>query len=40
MSFSVSDHTGQVWLQAFNEAGEALLGKTADEMFTLKVYTP
>ncbi|KAI8818562.1 uncharacterized protein EV422DRAFT_537495 [Fimicolochytrium jonesii] len=36
MSFTVSDHTGQIWLQGFNDIGEAMLGKTADEMAQLK----
>ncbi|KAK6093510.1 Replication factor A protein 1 [Batrachochytrium dendrobatidis] len=31
-SFSVSDYTGQTWLQAFNETVEKVLGKTANEM--------
>ncbi|KAI8825732.1 uncharacterized protein EV422DRAFT_513990 [Fimicolochytrium jonesii] len=36
MSFTVSDHTGQIWLQGFNDIGEAMLGRTADEMAHLK----
>jgi replication factor A1 len=30
------DHTGYIWITAFNEAAESLLGKTADEMMELK----
>ncbi|KAI9099508.1 hypothetical protein DFS34DRAFT_617799 [Phlyctochytrium arcticum] len=36
LSITVSDHSGQVWLQAFNETAEILLGKTADEMVQIK----
>ncbi|KAI8913069.1 hypothetical protein DFJ77DRAFT_466661 [Powellomyces hirtus] len=36
MSFSITDHTGQVWLQGFNEVGEQLLGMSANEMVALK----
>jgi replication factor A1 len=36
MSFSVSDHTGQLWLSAFNEIGQVILGRTADEMERLR----
>ncbi len=37
LSFSVSDFSGQMWLQAFNDQAISLLGKTADEMVALKV---
>lgn len=30
------DHTGHIWITAFNEAAESLLGKTADEVIELK----
>ncbi|KAK4053129.1 Replication factor A protein 1 [Microbotryomycetes sp. JL201] len=36
LSMTVSDFTGQIWLNGFNEQGEQLLGKTANEMNTLK----
>ncbi|KAI8928253.1 hypothetical protein BC831DRAFT_423805 [Entophlyctis helioformis] len=36
LSFSVSDYTGQTWLSTFNEVGEKLLGKSANEMVVLK----
>ncbi|KAH9245587.1 hypothetical protein BASA81_016923 [Batrachochytrium salamandrivorans] len=34
-SFSVSDYTGQTWLQGFNETVEKIFGKTANEMAQL-----
>ena len=37
LTCTVSDFSGQVWLQAFNDAGEILMGKTANEMYQLKV---
>lgn len=37
-SFAVSDYTGQMWLQVFNDQAQQLLkGRTANEMFNLKV---
>jgi replication factor A1 len=36
LNLSVMDHTGHIWITAFNEAAESLLGKTADEMMELK----
>lgn len=30
------DHTGHIWITAFNEAAEQLLAKTADELIELK----
>ncbi|KAL2913642.1 Replication factor A protein 1 [Polyrhizophydium stewartii] len=36
MSLSVTDYTGQTWLQAFNETAEKLIGKTANEMNELR----
>lgn len=38
LSFSVSDHTGQMWLQAFNDTAELILGHKADDMVALKVF--
>jgi replication factor A1 len=37
MSLQIGDHTGQTWVNAFNETGEQLLGKTAEEMYHLKI---
>ncbi|RUP45011.1 hypothetical protein BC936DRAFT_148730 [Jimgerdemannia flammicorona] len=37
MSISVSDPTGQVWMNAFDEVAEKLLGQTAGEMLMLRV---
>jgi hypothetical protein len=37
MSMAVSDHSGQAWLQGFNEVGVAVFGISADEMHALKV---
>lgn len=36
MSINVSDHTGQMWLSAFNETGVAVMGHTADELMNIK----
>jgi replication factor A1 len=36
MSINVSDHTGQIWLSAFNESGAAIMGKSADELMSIK----
>ncbi|KAM0792535.1 hypothetical protein ACM66B_005204 [Microbotryomycetes sp. NB124-2] len=36
LSMTVSDFTGQIWLSGFNDMGEQLLGKTANEMQALK----
>lgn len=37
MSMAVADHTGQAWLQGFNDVGVAVFGKTADEVHEIKV---
>ena len=37
MSMAVADHTGQAWLQGFNDVGVAVFGKTADELHEIKV---
>ena len=34
---AVSDWSGQLWLQGFNDAGLAVFGKTADEVMEIKV---
>ncbi len=36
LSINVSDHTGQIWLSAFNETGVLIMGKSADELMSLK----
>ena len=36
MSINVSDHTGQIWLSAFNETGALIMGKSADELNDIK----
>lgn len=36
LQVQVNDHTGQQWLSIFNEVGEVLLGKNAEEMYYLK----
>ena len=33
----VSDHTGQAWLQAFNDVGADIIGMTADAIMEIKV---
>ncbi|ORX64153.1 replication factor-a protein [Basidiobolus meristosporus CBS 931.73] len=40
MAINVSDHTGQVWLQCFNDIGVQVLGKTAGELMQLKDINP
>lgn len=37
MSMAVADHTGQAWLQGFNDAGQAVFNMTADELMEIKV---
>lgn len=37
LSISVADHTGQIWLQGFNDVGETLLGITAKDLHELFV---
>lgn len=32
MSISVADDSGQVWVNAFNESAQVILGKSAGEM--------
>ena len=32
LSVSCADHTGQIWLQGFNDVGELLLGITAKDL--------
>ena len=34
---AVADHTGQAWLQGFNDAGQAVFNMTADELMEIKV---
>lgn len=36
MSLNVSDHTGQLWLNVFDNEGRMILGKSADEVQELK----
>lgn len=36
LSLHVADMTGQTWVNAFNEAGEALLGQPASDMVALR----
>ncbi|KAJ3764863.1 putative replication factor A protein 1, partial [Lentinula raphanica] len=37
MSFVVSDHSGQAWFQGFNDVGDTLFGKSANEITEIKV---
>jgi hypothetical protein len=37
LSISCADHTGQIWLQGFNEVGELMLGITAKDLHELYV---
>ncbi|EIW84857.1 replication factor-A protein 1 [Coniophora puteana RWD-64-598 SS2] len=36
VSIAVADWSGQAWLQGFNDAGEAIFGKSADEVMEIK----
>lgn len=36
LSMCVNDYTSQIWVSGFNEVGQDLFGKTADEMQRLK----
>ncbi|KAJ3730386.1 replication factor-A protein 1 [Lentinula raphanica] len=36
MSFVVSDHTGKAWFQGFNDVGDTLFGKSANEITEIK----
>ncbi|KAJ6531268.1 hypothetical protein B0H19DRAFT_1191005 [Mycena capillaripes] len=40
MSMACSDWSDQAWLQGFNEVGEAVFGKTADELHELQERDP
>ena len=37
MSTQISDATGVIWVQAFNETGQQIFEKTAEEMYNLKM---
>lgn len=36
MLINVSDHTGQLWLNCFDEAGRLIMGKSADELVSIE----
>nr|POE93535.1 replication factor a protein 1 [Quercus suber] len=36
LSINVSDHTGQIWLSCFNEVGEKIMGRPANDLMQLK----
>ncbi|KAF9527021.1 hypothetical protein CPB83DRAFT_857001 [Crepidotus variabilis] len=36
MSMAVADYSGQAWLQGFNDVGEAIFGKPANDLVTIK----
>lgn len=37
LNISVMDHSGHIWVTAFNEVGEELLGIKADDLQKIKV---
>ena len=37
MSTQISDATGAIWVQAFNETGQQIFEKTAEEMYNLRM---
>lgn len=39
MAMAVADHSGQAWFQGFNDVGNIIFGKSADELMNLKVRT-
>lgn len=36
MTLNVSDHTGQIWLNCFDDVGRVIMGMTADELMQIK----
>ncbi|KAM0139113.1 hypothetical protein ACHAP3_003381 [Botrytis cinerea] len=40
LALNVNDHTGQMWLTAFDEVGRLIMGKSADELMELKENDP
>jgi hypothetical protein len=40
LGMQVADWTTQAWLQGFNDVGAQIIGKTADELMTLKDVRP
>ncbi|KAJ9122401.1 hypothetical protein QFC22_001824 [Naganishia vaughanmartiniae] len=36
LNLSVMDHSGHIWITAFNEAAESIVGKTANELVEMK----
>ncbi|KAF2007787.1 replication factor-a protein [Amniculicola lignicola CBS 123094] len=36
LSVNVADHTGQIWLSCFDDAGRAIMGMSADDLMALK----
>ncbi|KIP12317.1 hypothetical protein PHLGIDRAFT_124212 [Phlebiopsis gigantea 11061_1 CR5-6] len=36
MAMAVADHSGQAWFQGFNDVGNIIFGKSADELMNLK----
>jgi len=39
MGVNVADHTGQIWLQAFNDAGQIITGRPASELAAVKWHS-
>ena len=37
MSLAVADHSGQAWLQGFNEVGVAIFNMSANELLAIRV---
>lgn len=40
LALNVNDHTGQMWLTAFDEVGKLVIGKSADELMEMKENDP
>lgn len=38
MGVNVGDHTSTAWIQAFNEAGQTITGRTAYDLVTVSIY--
>lgn len=37
VTISVNDHTGQIWLNCFDDVGRQIIGKSADDIVQIKV---
>lgn len=40
MTVHVADHTEQLWLQAFNDVAQTIIGRPAKELYDIIVRVP